>query len=78
MVVSATMDINDILTLARQIERIQNAASDLWTWLPDYDIKKDTPSADTVMYGACEELHRLRKLLEENGVKYELSKVSVD
>lgn len=54
---------HDFISFAKEMEREQDAAADLWTWLPSYNIalqEKDTPSVFAILEEAAMLLSQVR------------------
>jgi hypothetical protein len=71
-----SMNIWDLASLGRQIDDIGNSASDLWTWIPhdrslweEHQMSQPDSPAE-IMHAACNEISRLRDLLEKHGINY--------
>ncbi len=49
-----------VIKLGEQLSREKNAASDLWTWLPSYDINSTMPSVEEILQEAADYIHILK------------------
>lgn len=55
--------IHEVREHCRWLEALDNAASDLWVWLPYSRTEDDTPDPIDVMRDAVDEIARLRQLV---------------